>query len=83
MGGRVPSRCAAVDACGDESGGKIGRRLFEDLIGLTQLPVLALKFFDAVPLGRGHAVAFAGIRLMLFDPDAQAVPAASNLLRDR
>ena len=45
--------------------------LFEDLICLTQLPVLTFKFLDAIPLGRGHAVALAGIRLMLLDPNAR------------
>ena len=60
---------------------KISRRLFEDLIGLAQLPVLTLEFFDAIPLSRRQTIAFASVRIMLLDPDTQTVSAASKLLR--
>ncbi len=45
MGGRAPLRCAAVAACGDESGGKICGRFAQDLVGLSQLAHFAFQAF--------------------------------------
>ncbi len=94
---RHPRRCRAVCGAGQRpvfaSGAKILIRHaplvqckqmpFEDLVCLTRLPVLTLKFLDAIPLYRGYVVALACIRLILLYPDAQAVSTARNLLRDR
>ena len=37
MGGQAPSRCTAVAACGDESGGKICGRFAQAPVGQLQL----------------------------------------------
>ena len=57
--------------------------LFKVLIGLMQLPVLTLTFLDPVTFGCRYTIALAGVPLMRLHPEAQAVCAASNFLRDR
>lgn len=69
--GRTPSRCAAVATCGDECGGKICRRLPQDLVGLLQLAELAFKGLHPLDhLGR-DTNAVAPINLRLLDPLVQ------------
>jgi hypothetical protein len=44
---------------------------------------MAFQWLTEITFGRRHTITLAGIRLVLPNPNAQAVPAASNRLRDR
>jgi hypothetical protein len=55
----------------------------QNLIGLPQLPVLALKLLDPRLLGTRLARPFASIALDLSHPDAKAVWRTAQFARDR
>jgi len=78
-GGRAPTHCAAIAACGDESGGKIRGRFLQDLIGLAQFFVLPLKIFDAILLFSRQTGTLSLVAFRLLTPDTQAVSRTAKL----
>ena len=68
--------------CPRTNGGK-WLDLPQNLIGLAQVPVLALKLFDPCLLSRRLARPFAAIALDLSHPDAKAVRRTAQFTRDR
>jgi hypothetical protein len=55
----------------------------QNLIGLPQLPVLALKLFDPRDLSAGRSRPFANVTLDLSHPNAKAVRRTAQFTRDR
>jgi hypothetical protein len=57
--------------------------LAQDLVGTSQLTVLALKLLEPLPFGRAWPVALAKMALGLAHPAAQRLCRAANLARHR
>lgn len=91
MGGRAPSRSAAVAACGDESGGKICGGLAPVLMGLFQFAHFTFKGTRHCPRTNGgqrlvllglfsrYAATLAGINFDLVDSFVQRLRRAAKL----
>ena len=63
--------------------GKIGRRLAQDLVGLSQFADLALQRLDSLALVRRRTGPLALIALGLAHPVAQRLARTADLARDR
>ena len=79
MGGRAPSRCAAVAARADESVGKICGRFAKDFIGLFEVTHFALQSLRLLGLFGSDPATLPRINPDLLNPFVQGLPRTAEL----
>ena len=78
-GGRAPPHCPVGECAHSPRGGKIGRRLAQDLVRLPKLPALPLQFSDPRLLRARRPRPHTLIALSLPDPPAQRLRREAEL----